>query len=102
MKNKSLRETKIKFSKLESTIINSFDYRIPDGYPLTWPLNISSEQKYNRLAGADIFDYLVENDTQLRHFFLGDTEEVLKMMEKNLSEKYLLAPNKNPRLMQKT
>ncbi len=68
-------------------IINSFDYRIPDGYPLTWPLNISSKQKYNRLAGADIFDYLVENDTQLRHFFLGDTKEVLEMMEKNINIK---------------
>ena len=67
-----------------NNIINSFDYRIPDGYPITWPLNISSEKKYKRLAGADIFDYFVENDTELRHFFLGDTDEVLKMMKKNL------------------
>tara|TARA_B100001287_G_scaffold25187_1_gene18328 strand:+ start:224 stop:973 length:750 start_codon:yes stop_codon:yes gene_type:complete len=68
-------------------IINSFDYRIPDGYPLTWPLNISSKKKYKRLAGADIFDYFVENDTELRHFFLGDTDEVLKLMKKNLIKK---------------
>ena len=84
-------------------IINSFDYRIPDGYPLTWPLNISSKQKYNRLAGADIFDYLVENDTQLRHFFLGDTKEVLEMMEKNINiknEKFQISGLHSPPLLQ--
>ena len=28
-----------------NNIINSCDYRIPDGYPLTWPLNISLKKK---------------------------------------------------------
>ena len=69
-----------------NNIINSCDYRIPDGYPLTWPLNISLKKKNERLAGADIFDFFVENDTKLRHFFLGDTNEVLELIKKNVNK----------------
>ena len=57
------------FEKDLNTIINSHDYRIPDGYPLTWPINISSQKNFSRLAGADIFDLLVEKDKTLKHFF---------------------------------
>ena len=34
------------FDKDLNTIINSHDYRIPDGYPLTWPMNISSQKNF--------------------------------------------------------
>ena len=72
------------FDKNLSEIINSHDYRIPDGYPLTWPINISSRKNFSRLAGADIFDSLIENDKTLKHFFIGGTEEVLEKMNRNI------------------
>ena len=62
------------FNKDLNTIINSHDYRIPDGYPLTWHINISSQKNFSRLAGADIFDAFIENDKTLKHFFIGGTE----------------------------
>ena len=72
------------FDKNLNTVINSHDYRIPDGYPLTWPINISSQKNFSRLAGADIFDSLIENDKSLKHFFIGGTEEVLEKMSRNI------------------
>ncbi len=68
-------------------IINSCSYKIPDGYPLTWSLNKSTKTKHSRLAGADIFDYFVENDKDLKHFFLGDTMQVLNLMKENIIRK---------------
>jgi len=72
------------FNKNLNNIINSHDYRIPDGYPLTWPINLTSKKKFERLAGADIFDTLVENDKILKHFFIGGTLEVLDKMSENI------------------
>ncbi len=70
-------------------IINNFDLRVADGMPLVWYLNFN-KIKQERLNGAKIFFRVIEEglSKNLKHYFLGSTDEVLLKMTKNLKKKY--------------
>lgn len=70
-------------------ILNSFSLKIPDGMPLVWYLNLK-KIKQERLNGLKIFYGIIEESLQnnVRHFFLGSSDDVLEKMAKNLKKKY--------------
>lgn len=73
-------------------IINEADIVAPDGMPLSWYMNKSRETslKQKRISGPDTSLKLCEisSANNLKLGFYGSSEEVLKKMKKNLSEKF--------------
>lgn len=69
---------------MENSLMNT-----PDGTPLVWCGHWWGFNEVQRACGPHIFPrVLKEKDSNLKHFFLGDTEETLGALKKKVTEDY--------------
>lgn len=67
---------------MENSLMNT-----PDGTPLVWCGHWWGVKKVQRACGPHIFPRMLkDNDSMLKHFFLGDTEEILLALIKKVTE----------------
>lgn len=72
------------FEVMEKSLMNT-----PDGTPLVWCGHWWGLKQVQRACGPHIFPQMLKDeDTQLKHFFLGDTEETLAALTKKATEEY--------------
>lgn len=57
--------------------INHALISIPDGTPLAWYGRLLGCKKIERVSGLDLFRGLVEEENDIKHFLLGDTENTI-------------------------
>lgn len=59
-------------------LMNRTFMNLPDGMPLTWCGRLWGIKTVNRICGPDLFEsVLSRDDLELKHYLLGDTQEVL-------------------------
>lgn len=58
-------------------VINNAFLNLPDGMPIVWAGKLSGAKSIRRTTGPDLFIELTKSKYKLRHYLLGDTEEVL-------------------------
>lgn len=69
---------------MENSLMNT-----PDGTPLVWCGHWWGLKNVQRACGPHIFPRMLKDkDSELRHFFLGDTEETLAALKKKATEEY--------------
>ena len=75
-------------------IINSFDIRVPDGFPIAKASNLLYKNKQKRVDGYNIFHKTIEKgiESNLSHYFFGSDEETIVKLKASLLNKY---PNIN-------
>lgn len=62
---------------------------IPDGMPLVWLGKISGYTDIERTAGPELFYHFLKNEPNtIKHYLLGDTEDVLARLKKKAIEEY--------------
>lgn len=72
------------FQVMENSLMNT-----PDGTPLVWCGHWWGLKQVQRACGPHIFPRMLKDkDPQLKHFFLGDTEETLVTLTKKATEEY--------------
>ena len=72
-------------------VMSKFDLVIPDGMPVVWALNMRGAGLSDRVYGPYFMKYVLERTPRpWRHFFFGDTEEVLEALERSAVQ---LQPN---------
>lgn len=77
--------TDILYQKL---MYNSF-MNLPDGMPLTWCGKLWGEKNIACTNGPRLFKTMLEKgDNSIRHFLLGDTEEVLASLKNKYTEDF--------------
>jgi N-acetylglucosaminyldiphosphoundecaprenol N-acetyl-beta-D-mannosaminyltransferase len=63
-------------------IMSKFDLVLPDGMPVVWALNLRGAGLSDRVYGPYFMKYVLQNTPRpWRHFFFGDTEEVLEALK---------------------
>ena len=74
--------------------INSFDIRVPDGFPIAKASNLLYKNKQKRVDGYNIFHKTIEKgiESNLSHYFFGSDEETIVKLKASLLNKY---PNIN-------
>ena len=74
--------------------INSFDIRIPDGFPVAKASSILYKNKQVRVDGYNVFHKTIEKglENNLSHYFFGSDEEIINKLKSKLIKKY---PNLN-------
>lgn len=80
-----------KSSELKEAINQSF-ISLPDGRPISIFAKLKGIKNTDRVAGPDFMEEIFRQttNTNLRHFFLGDTEETLEKLMRKLKSKYNL------------
>ena len=75
-------------------IINNFEIRCPDGFPVAKSINFLYKKEQKRVDGFNVFHKTIEKGlkTNLSHYFYGNIDEVVEKMIIKLREKY---PNIN-------
>ena len=75
--------------ELKAAINNSF-ISLPDGKPISVLAKLKGIQNIDRVAGQDFMKEIFKktSGTEMKHFFLGDTEDVLKVLKEKLHNKY--------------
>ena len=69
---------------MENSLMNA-----PDGTPLVWSGHWWGLKNVQRACGPHIFPRMLKDkDSELKHFFLGDTEETLAALKKKATEEY--------------
>ena len=69
---------------MENSIMNT-----PDGTPLVWCAHWWGLKQVQRACGPHIFPRLLKNkDSELRHFFLGDTDDTLAKLKRKATEEF--------------
>lgn len=69
---------------MENSLMNT-----PDGTPLVWCGHWWGLKSVQRACGPHIFPRLLKDkDSQLKHFFLGDTDETLGALTKKATEEF--------------
>lgn len=69
---------------MENSLMNT-----PDGTPLVWCGHWWGLKDVGRACGPHIFSRILkEKDNNLRHFFLGDTNETLETLKNKVSKEY--------------
>ena len=69
---------------MENSLMNT-----PDGTPLVWCGHWWGLKQVQRACGPHIFPRMLKDkDAQLRHFFLGDTDETLAALTKKATEEF--------------
>lgn len=69
---------------MENSLMNT-----PDGTPLVWCGHWWGLKNVRRACGPHIFPRMLKDkDSELKHFFLGDTEETLAALKKKATEEY--------------
>lgn len=78
-----------KSSELRSAINQSF-ISLPDGRPISIFAKLKGIRNIDRVAGPDFMEEIFRqtSGTDVKHFFLGDTEEILKALRSKLRSKY--------------
>mgnify|MGYP001411878468 FL=1 len=74
--------------------INSFDIRVPDGFPVAKASSILYKNNQKRVDGYNIFHETIKKglESNLSHYFFGSNEETIKKLKSSLLGKY---PNIN-------
>ena len=74
--------------------INSFDIKVPDGFPVAKASSILYKNKQERVDGYNIFHKTIEKglENNLSHYFFGSDEEIINKLKSKLKKKY---PNLN-------
>lgn len=73
--------------KSYSDVVNNAALNLPDGMPLVWAGKLAKAKDINRVTGPDLLIELLKKKHGLRHFLLGDTQEVLeKIVDKYKDE----------------
>jgi len=74
--------------------INSFDIRVPDGFPVAKASNLLYKNKQKRVDGYNIFHKTIEKGlgNNLSHYFFGSDEKTIVKLKARLLDKY---PNIN-------
>ena len=74
--------------------INSFDIRVPDGFPVAKASNLLYKNKQKRVDGYNIFHKTIEKglENNLSHYFFGSDEKTIVKLKARLLDKY---PNIN-------
>lgn len=63
-------------------VMSRFDLVFPDGMPVVWAMNLRGAGLSDRVYGPYFMKYVVERTPRpWRHFFFGDTEEVLQALQ---------------------
>jgi N-acetylglucosaminyldiphosphoundecaprenol N-acetyl-beta-D-mannosaminyltransferase len=69
---------------MEDSLMNT-----PDGTPLVWCGHWWGLKEVKRACGPHIFPRMLKDkDSELKHFFLGDTEETLSALKKKATEEF--------------
>ncbi len=70
--------------------INSSLISLPDGRPISLLAKLKGVSNIDRVAGPDFMEEIFRrtSGTNVKHYFLGDTVEVLDKLKKKVSEKY--------------
>ena len=69
---------------MENSLMNT-----PDGTPLVWCGHWGGLKEVQRACGPHMFPRMLKDkDTELKHFFLGDTEETLAALTKKATEEF--------------
>jgi len=81
-------------NKILQDKINSFDIRVPDGFPVAKASSFLYKNQQKRVDGFNIFYRTIETglETNLSHYFFGSNEVVVKKLRSRLLKKY---PNIN-------
>ena len=74
--------------------INSFDLRVPDGFPVAKASSILYKNKQGRVDGYNVFHKTIEKglENNLSHYFFGGDEVIINKLKSKLIKKY---PNIN-------
>ena len=74
--------------------INSFDIRVPDGFPVAKASNLLYKNKQKRVDGYNIFHKTIEKglESNLSHYFFGSDEKTVVKLKTRLLNEY---PNMN-------
>jgi len=74
--------------------INSFDIRVPDGFPVAKASNLLYKNKQKRVDGYNIFHKTIEKglESNLSHYFFGSDEKTVVKLKTRLLNEY---PNIN-------
>ena len=67
---------------------NSAAIALPDGKPLSVVSRIRGYTEAERVTGPDLMGELFARENGLKHFFYGDKEETLQILQQKLKEKY--------------
>ena len=75
-------------------IINSFEIRCPDGFPVAKASSFLYKNNQGRVDGYNVFHKTVEKglENNLSHYFFGSDEEIINKLKSKLIKKY---PNIN-------
>lgn len=75
--------------------INSSLLSLPDGRPVSLFAGLKGIKGIDRVAGPDFMERIFEmtSDKKVKHFFLGDTEEILGKMKFSVEKNYNLDVN---------
>lgn len=77
-------ENDVYFEVMENSLMNT-----PDGTPLVWCGHWWGLKQVQRACGPHIFPRMLKDkDAQLKHFFLGDTDETLAALTKKATEEF--------------
>lgn len=69
---------------MENSLMNT-----PDGTPLVWCAHWWGLKQVQRACGPHIFPRMLKDkDSELKHFFLGDTDETLDSLTKKATEEF--------------
>ena len=64
-------------------VMSKFNLVLPDGMPVVWAMNLRGAGLSDRVYGPYFMKYLLERTPRpWRHFFFGDTEEVLQSLKR--------------------
>ena len=70
--------------------INSFNVRVPDGFPVAKASSILYKNKQERVDGYNVFHKTIEKglENNLSHYFFGSDEEIINKLKSKLIKKY--------------
>jgi len=76
-------------NKAYGVIQNNSLFTIPDGMPLVWLGKLAGIKNIERTAGPELFEEaLLDKDKSLKHYLLGDTEDVIRKLEQKCKIEY--------------
>jgi len=75
-------------SEYQKIMENSY-LNLPDGMPLIWMSRLWGIKETHRTMGPDLFTKMITNPHNgIKHFLLGDTDEILLQINNEFKEKY--------------
>ena len=69
------------------TIMNNSFMNLPDGTPLVWCGRLWGLKKIRCTSGPNLFRKMLSSDDNIKHFLLGDTDEVLDKLKSKYKNK---------------